>query len=59
MLRAQALLPSIQGRDRLWFCGAWCGYGFHEDGIASAIAVARDFGVTPPWQAAPALTAAA
>jgi predicted NAD/FAD-binding protein len=59
MLRAQALLPSIQGRDRLWFCGAWCGYGFHEDGIASAISVARDFGVAAPWQAAPALTAAA
>ncbi len=59
MLRAQALLPSIQGRDRVWFCGAWCGYGFHEDGIASAIAVARDFGVAAPWQAAPALAEAA
>jgi predicted NAD/FAD-binding protein len=59
MLRAQALLPSIQGRDRVWFCGAWCGYGFHEDGIASAIAVAREFGVAAPWQAVPALAAAA
>mgnify|MGYP005835813051 CR=1 FL=1 len=59
MLRAQALLPSIQGRDRVWFCGAWCGFGFHEDGIASAVAVARDFGVAAPWQAAPALAEAA
>jgi predicted NAD/FAD-binding protein len=59
MLRAQALLPTIQGRDKVWFCGAWCGYGFHEDGIASAIAVARDFGVAAPWQAAPALAEAA
>ncbi|WP_019012837.1 NAD(P)/FAD-dependent oxidoreductase [Elioraea tepidiphila] len=55
MLRAQAQLPSIQGRDRVWFCGAWCGYGFHEDGIASAIAVAQDFGVAAPWQGTPAL----
>jgi predicted NAD/FAD-binding protein len=59
MLRAQALLPSIQGRGRVWFCGAWCGYGFHEDGIASAVAVARDFGVAAAWQAAPVLAAAA
>lgn len=55
MLRAQAQLPSIQGQDRVWFCGAWCGYGFHEDGIASAIAVAQDFGVAAPWQGTPAL----
>lgn len=59
MLRAQALLPSIQGRDKVWFCGAWCGYGFHEDGIASAVAVARGFGVAAPWQAAPVLADAA
>jgi len=50
---AQARLPEIQGRARVWFCGAWTGYGFHEDGLASAIRVAADFGVTPPWGAAP------
>ena len=38
-LRAQALLPQIQGRAHLWFCGAWAGHGFHEDGLASALAV--------------------
>ena len=27
---AQLSLPSIQGRQRTWFCGAYCGYGFHE-----------------------------
>ncbi len=59
MLRAQAQLPALQGRARVWFCGAWCGYGFHEDGIASAIAVAQDFGVAAPWQGAPALAGAA
>lgn len=46
---AQAQLDSIQGRRRTWFCGAWCGYGFHEDGLAAAERVARAFGIAPPW----------
>lgn len=51
-LRAQARLGELQGRGNLWYCGAWFGHGFHEDGLASAIAVARDFGIAPPWQTA-------
>jgi predicted NAD/FAD-binding protein len=39
----------LKGSARVWFCGAWAGYGFHEDGLASAIRVAADFGVSPPW----------
>ena len=46
---AQAALPSIQGLADTWYCGAWTGTGFHEDGLASAIAVARRLGVLPPW----------
>ena len=49
--RAQEKLPSIQGLDRIWFCGAWAGYGFHEDGLKSALRVVRDFGVEIPWGA--------
>jgi predicted NAD/FAD-binding protein len=49
-MAAQAMLPALQGKGRLWFAGAWTGWGFHEDGIASAVRVARDFGVTPPWE---------
>ncbi|WP_291295253.1 NAD(P)/FAD-dependent oxidoreductase [Elioraea sp.] len=52
MIAAQTALPALQGVRNTWFCGAWTGYGFHEDGIASAVAVARGFGVAPPWQAA-------
>jgi predicted NAD/FAD-binding protein len=48
-LAAQAELPAIQGRRRVWFCGAWCGYGFHEDGLKAGLAVARGLGVEPPW----------
>jgi predicted NAD/FAD-binding protein len=51
-LRAQADLPRIQGENRLWFAGAWTGWGFHEDGIASAVRIARSFGAVPPWQEA-------
>ena len=46
---AQAHLPSIQGHNRTWYCGAWCGYGFHEDGLKSALRVIGDFGVEAPW----------
>jgi uncharacterized protein len=37
---AQKALPGIQGAQRTWFCGAWAGYGFHEDGLKSGLAVA-------------------
>ena len=49
---AQAQLAAIQGVERLWFCGAWGGYGFHEDGLNSALAVANRLGCAAPWQAA-------
>ena len=39
-IAAQARLPEIQGRARVWFAGAWTRYGFHEDGLLSGIAVA-------------------
>jgi predicted NAD/FAD-binding protein len=40
-VRAQARLPEIQGRDHLWYCGAWTRYGFHEDGLLSGLGVAQ------------------
>ncbi len=32
---AQASLNAVQGENGTWFCGAWMGYGFHEDGLKS------------------------
>lgn len=40
-IAAQKELPSIQGRQRTWYAGAWTGYGFHEDGLKSGLAVAQ------------------
>jgi predicted NAD/FAD-binding protein len=38
-VRAQRRVPALQGRSHVWFCGAWTGYGFHEDGLLSGLAV--------------------
>jgi len=46
---ANAALPSIQGRRRTWFCGAYTRHGFHEDGLRSGFAVAAALGAPPPW----------
>ena len=50
-MQAQERLAAIQGRGRVWFCGAWCGYGFHEDGLRSAVAVVKSMGHAVPWHA--------
>lgn len=47
-IRAQAGIAGIQGVNRTWYAGAWLRNGFHEDGIASAMRVARGMGV-PAW----------
>lgn len=45
-IHAQRRRSEINGRHRTYFCGAYWGYGFHEDGVNSALAVARHFGKT-------------
>lgn len=48
-IEGQSELTSIQGRNGLYFCGAWTRYGFHEDGLRSAVAVAKSLGIEIPW----------
>lgn len=48
-LSAQAEISNIQGRRGIWFAGAWQGYGFHEDGLRSGLAVAEALGSRPSW----------
>ncbi|GAA4426077.1 NAD(P)/FAD-dependent oxidoreductase [Acidovorax lacteus] len=47
-IRAQQLVGQLQGRHHTWFCGAWMGYGFHEDGLKSGMAVARSLQALAP-----------
>jgi predicted NAD/FAD-binding protein len=39
-IRAQRQVDGLQDRNNTYFCGAWTGYGFHEDGLKSGLAVA-------------------
>ncbi len=41
---AQRRRDEISGINRTWYCGAYWGYGFHEDGLNSALAVCTRFG---------------
>lgn len=49
-INAQEELPRINGADRISYVGAWQRYGFHEDGIWSAVRVARQLGAVIPWE---------
>ncbi|GAB4089023.1 NAD(P)/FAD-dependent oxidoreductase [Hydrogenophaga soli] len=39
-IQAQPRVAALQGHGGVWFCGAWTGYGFHEDGLRSGQVVA-------------------
>ena len=47
-IAAQKRLPEIQGADGIWYAGAWQRYGFHEDGLLSAVRVAESLGAVAP-----------
>jgi predicted NAD/FAD-binding protein len=50
---AQQALARIQGTSGLWYAGAWTGYGFHEDGLKSALRIAAAFDAAPAWMSLP------
>lgn len=50
-IAAQKELWSLQGADRVWYCGAYFGSGFHEDGLQAGLAVAEQLGgERRPWR---------
>ena len=49
---AQTQLHTLQGKNNLWFCGSYFGYGFHEDGLKSSANLAKLWGVALPWESA-------
>lgn len=49
-IAAQQKLSNVQGENAIWLAGAWGGYGFHEDGLRSALGVVNGLGIRAPWQ---------
>ncbi|MBS1159509.1 MAG: Amine oxidase:FAD dependent oxidoreductase [Proteobacteria bacterium] len=49
-IAAQQKLAKVQGENGIWLAGAWGSYGFHEDGLKSALRVVNGLGVRAPWQ---------
>lgn len=47
-VEAQRRFDEVDGLDRVHYCGAWWGYGFHEDGMVSALRVCHRIGVDWP-----------
>ena len=44
-LASQSGINEISGQRNTYYCGSYLGYGFHEDAVKSAAAVARSFGI--------------
>jgi predicted NAD/FAD-binding protein len=49
-IAAQHRLAAVQGDNGIWLAGAWGSYGFHEDGLNSALRVVNGLGLRAPWQ---------
>lgn len=50
-MEAQRLLWLLQGERNTWYCGAYFGAGFHEDGLQAGLAVAEQLGgLRRPWR---------
>ena len=47
--RTQKKIDKLQGKNGVWYAGAWLGYGFHEDGLTAGLRVANALGVVPNW----------
>ncbi len=48
-IEAQKKIKTIQGLNNTYYCGSYCGYGFHEDGIQSSAYVSNLLGISLPW----------
>ncbi len=48
-IRAQRHLHEIQGVRDTYFCGSYCGYGFHEDALSAGLDIAEQLGAHRPW----------
>jgi len=44
-VKLQKELYTLQGTNRIWFCGSYFGYGFHEDGLKSSLNLIKKFNI--------------
>jgi predicted NAD/FAD-binding protein len=49
-LRGQTLIKGLQAKNKILYTGAHLGFGFHEDGVVSAIEALSLINILPPWQ---------
>ena len=49
-LKGQGLIKELQGKNKVLYTGAHLGFGFHEDGVVSAIEALSVINILPPWQ---------
>ena len=47
---AQKKMIEIQGKNNIFYAGAWLRYGFHEDGIMSAVNISSLLNIKIPWK---------
>ena len=47
---AQKKMTEIQGKHNIFYAGAWLRYGFHEDGIMSAVNISSLLNIEIPWK---------
>lgn len=47
---AQKKMTEIQGKNNIFYAGAWLRYGFHEDGIMSAVNISSLLNIEIPWK---------
>lgn len=52
-IRAQRRMHEIQGVRDTYFCGSYCGYGFHEDALSAGLDIAEQLGARRPWAKPP------
>jgi predicted NAD/FAD-binding protein len=49
-IEAQSHIDEVNGKNGIWFAGAYQRYGFHEDGLMSGVRVAKALGAKVPWE---------
>ena len=48
-LNVQKQIEEYQGKNNIYFAGAWNGYGFHEDGVKSALNIIKKLNIDINW----------